>query len=720
MNNSTGSRGSHEFTALYYSQSNLDNTYSQVCTEINKRTNKDISANANFKTSFNQMAKMVLDKVPDDNRNLSNINNKLIERSVSFFHKKIFEKNMNNDASNSSKGATGFTMAPENKDVENTYKTLMETRELPNLGLGSGIRDNGNPNNYLPQPSQRSSSYVNKEVFTRGAQADQPYVQPSFNRAVDTMTQNKSSPVNKQSQGTFNIKPFDITNELTESLFATENEDTPLYQNIATLQAMENSDPMTLLNDYQKQRNAQLDNYTNTQDRQTITAMRTPGVNDQNIMFTRNNTDANTKFDQVALDPTSLIKKSSQLVNNYAQRMEERIVNDNQIQTLPSATVEEHQRELIKLQRDTQPKYIEKVNYINVNSLDRQWETSPENRFNFQVRFNQDSTYTGAGISQLFKNIISVELVNAILPFDDNIQPFDTRLYLGITKNPYLLLRIDELDGVFRGTNNHTDRAFATLLYDKTFCTHVLPSDYISGSNSIVNSVPTTTFTPEYSRGYHRYNPAYFEKKRFYNMPLASLNKMTITITDPRGQYFNTQSDVLNINTIVYTGVVSGLSGLALKVSNSFPNDADGANRKMIRINTTTCFSNRLFRIGDCIMIANFAMNNNTSNNAAFATYINRDQGHIIINLDLEQTTVGANQGFTSNIYISPPGSLNSTNCALDADTYYDNNTVGVPGEIIAGSAGVLINADLQSQLLFRIVTREADTALELKPMNVW
>ena len=742
MNNS-------DFKALYYSQSNLDNAYTQVCTEINKRTNKDISRNTNFKASFNQMAKLVLDKIPETNHNLSNINNKLIESSVTFFHKKIFAKNMNNNDSGSqarnglnanvsnatnTNNSLGFTMAPENTDIAGNYKTLLAERDLPNLGLGSGIRGDGNPNTYLSQPSQQAARYVKNEVFTPGARAEQPYVQPSFNRAVDTMTPaiNQSS-----SPDVFKINPFDISQELTDSLVSNENEDTPLYQNIATLQAMQNSDPMSLLNDYQKQRNAQLDNYAAVQERQTITAMRTPGVHDHNVMLTRNNTDAITKISQVAIDPLTLIKQSSKLVGNYTQRMEERIVNDNQIQTLPPDTIEQQQRDLIKLQRDTQPKYIEKVNYINISSLDRQWEKSPENRFSFQVRFNQDSTYTGAGISQLFKNIISVELVNAILPFDDSMQVFDTRLYLGITKNPYLLLRIDELDGVFRGTNNYTDRAFSTLLYDKSFFSHVLPSEYISGTSSIVNSTPTTTFTPEYMRGYHKYNPAYFEKKRFYNMPLASLNKMTITITDSRGQYINSQSDVLNINTIGYTANLNVLTGLALDVTNSFPNDANGATRQMVRINTSTSFSNRLFRIGDRIMIANYAMDITGANNAPFVSYINRDEGHIIINQDVELSNIGQNQGFTSNLYIAPPGSLNSANNALDPATYYDSSTVyntnsnATPNIIYVYDktsnttsnvvvASTLINADLQSQLLFRIVTREADAALELKPLNVW
>ena len=46
---------------------------------------------------------------------------------------------------------------------------------------------------------------------------------------------------------------------MTESLFNTENVDSPLYQNIENLQKMEGTNPMTLLDEYQKQRNQQVD-----------------------------------------------------------------------------------------------------------------------------------------------------------------------------------------------------------------------------------------------------------------------------------------------------------------------------------------------------------------------------------------------------------------------------------------------------------------------------
>ena len=135
--------------ALYYSQENLDNTYKLVCDEISKRTNKDISTNLNFKKSFNQMAKMVYDKTPDSNKNLATINTKLVESSVSFFHKKIFDKNVKQDSPPGTYNTTtthGFSMIQENKDLDSKYNSLVSNRDQLLLGtVGSSGVGSGNP-----------------------------------------------------------------------------------------------------------------------------------------------------------------------------------------------------------------------------------------------------------------------------------------------------------------------------------------------------------------------------------------------------------------------------------------------------------------------------------------------------------------------------------------------------------------------------------------------
>jgi len=88
----SNNNNNNNISNLYYSQNNLDNTYTQVSEEILRRTNKDISRNSNYRISFDKMAKLVYDKLPENDRNLNRCNTVLIDKCVAFFHNKIFQK----------------------------------------------------------------------------------------------------------------------------------------------------------------------------------------------------------------------------------------------------------------------------------------------------------------------------------------------------------------------------------------------------------------------------------------------------------------------------------------------------------------------------------------------------------------------------------------------------------------------------------------------------
>ncbi len=721
----------NDISNLYYSQNNLDNNFKQVSEEIMRRTNKDISQNSAYRTTFDKMANIVYDKCSPLDKNLTVINTQLVDKSVSYFHNKIFEKTVNkptekqinnqtraqimNSASQAPRASPsaantdtsyGFTMLKDNEDISNKYNELLSKRD------GGG---DGNTKTYQPQPMNPSSSYVKNEVFTKGAQNNDPY-EGQFKRLADNIPQNNVTLQSKNATQDFTIKPFNLSDDMTDSLFGSENVDTPLYQNIENLKKMEGSNPMTMLEDYQKQRNHQVQLQAQAQ------ALKQEQNKLQNNIYSErrpNNTNAQTNIEQTIVDPLDLSNLGTELTQRFIEKIEKKIVNDNKAQPTNDINLAQMQEALIKLQRDTQPKYIEKVHYININSVDRGWDTHEESRYNFHVKFNQSNTFTGAGISQLYRNVVSVELVSAILPMDSSIIPFDTRLYNGLMKYPYLLLRIDELDSVFRGTNNWVDRAFSTLLFDKVFFSSILSTEYTTGTSSIVNSVPKQGFTNEYNRGFMKYNPAYFEKKKFYNNPLASLNRMTISITDPRGNFINTESDVLMTSNIVYTSNLSVIgNNLELDASNAYPYCTQ-SNFKMIGIETTTYFSNRLFRIGDRVLIRNYATDVTLGgNNAIFNSFINRSEGHTIINLELEDNGNANtdNRGFLNKLFISPPGTMNSINKTVEPGTYYDNTTLNFTGAVM----GTLINIDLQTHLLFRIVTRDPDTSNTIQPINIY
>lgn len=731
--------GSNGIDTLYYSQSNLDNTYSQVAEEILRRTNKDIARNNSYRTSFNKMAPLVFNKIPVQERNLAKCNTLLKDKATTFFHTKIFEKKMGPLAATQAslqsnqqvtQQATqninnlGFSTMPDNNDLDARMKEMIANRQT--LGSGAGIVGDGNPLSYSPAPVLKPQQVIDPPITSSHAQ--------QLRRVGDTMTAPTNQPTLARENIDFTIKPFNLGEDLTDSLFSNESQDSPLYQNLEHLQQMEGVNPMNALEDYTRRRNQQVNQYMATETRQNITAMTTPPITMQTTL-NRNNiieptnlphparTAARTNLDQTAVDPMDLMAEGNNYTQRYIARMEERIVNDNNVQTINPADLQANQDKLVNFQRETQPKYIEKVHYININSVDRDWaDNTSETRYNFQVKFNQNSEYSGsATISQMYRNIVSVELVSAVMPMDAYIDPFDTRIYMGLSRYPYLLLRIEELDNVFKGTNNWVDKAFSTMIFDKVFFTNTLSSDYISGTGtSIVQSTPKQGFAGEYLRGFMKYNPAYFEKKKFYNNPLANLTRMSIDITDPRGNFVNVQRDVLDISAIAYTGNVAAVTGTELVPTYAWPWSTQGS-YSYIKLTTTTYFSNRLFRIGDRLIIKNFefATGHSGVNDNAFQAFINRPEGHVIINLDVE--TNGAantnNRGFINHIFIAPPGELDSVNQTVKSGTYYDSSTLDL-GNV--SNWGRLIDVDLQTQLLFRIVSRDPDTSGTLQPINVY
>jgi hypothetical protein len=727
---------------LYYSQNNLDNAYNQVADEILRRTNKNITNNSNYKVTFNKMAKMVFDKIPQNERNLMKCNSILVDKSVSYFHNKIFQKNVTGSDPNAGvrvggdrvQTGPGFTMIKDNEDLSKKMQEMINNRQT--LGTGAGIRGDGNPLSYVPQPTLTQNQVISQPITSTHANQFQRIgdnIIPPANKPTLQHDALANSAVRGASENIdFTIKPFNLSEDITDSLIGSDTQDIPLYQNIENLQKMDGVNPMSMLEDYTRQRNKQAQDYMNIEKRENITALKTYPLLDpqkisasENIILSRNNTDAITKIDQTMVDPMQLFNQGNKWTDKYIERMEERIVNDNNIQTIEPELVEENQGNMIKLQRDVQPKYIEKVHYININSVDRDWvHNLNEDRYNFQVKFNQNQDYTGsATVSQLYRNVISVELVSAVMPMDAFIEPFDTRIYMGLSRYPYLLLRIEELDNVFKGTNNWVDKAFSTMIFDKVFYTNTLSSDYISGYTgftSIVQSSPRQGFAGEYLRGFMKYNPAYFEKKKYYNNPLASLNRMSIDITDPRGNNVNTQKDVLDITQIQYTGNIGAVTGTELLPTFAWPFSTQGS-YGYIKITTSTYFSNRLFRVGDRIIINDFEFNTGSTgiNDSKFATFINRPEGHVIINLDVE--TNGSantnNRGYINNIYIAPPGTMNSTNQTIQAGSYYDASTLDLAN---VKTWGRMIDVDLQTQLLFRIVTRDPDTSGTLQPINVY
>lgn len=143
--------------------------------------------------------------------------------------------------------------------------------------------------------------------------------------------------------------------------------------------------------------------------------------------------------------------------------------------------------------------YEEIEHYISVSSRDRN-RTNYPNVNNYIVTFPVE-----------FKNISSIELIQAIIPAQNDVE-----------KEPYLLLTIDELPDVMISNDTHIANSFAILQLSSP----VTAGGFVQIDKRIHENTVLT-----------------------FRSPKANLAKMTITIRDCVGNLFDfgTDTDITNI-----------------------------------------------------------------------------------------------------------------------------------------------------------------------------
>lgn len=137
--------------------------------------------------------------------------------------------------------------------------------------------------------------------------------------------------------------------------------------------------------------------------------------------------------------------------------------------------------------------YEEKVHYLTISSKDRDVIAYP-NVNHYCLKFPNE-----------FKNIHSIELIQAIIPDQNNVQD-----------EPYLLLQVDEIQDVMVSNDKNISNSFAIL--------------------QLASPTKAGTFI-QIDRRIHEYTV------KIYDTPKAYLSKMTITILDSNGTPFNFGTD---------------------------------------------------------------------------------------------------------------------------------------------------------------------------------
>ena len=413
--------------------------------------------------------------------------------------------------------------------------------------------------------------------------------------------------------------------------------------------------------------------------------------------------------------------------------------------------------------------YKETEYNLFINSADRDWVNNKnDTRYQFTVNFNPANNRQGFGLSPAaqvrFKNISRIELIKSIIPAegldvlvrrkDANIvDRNNTDAVINALSFPYISVNVAELDNNNYGTNNVIDNTFGVLQYD---------ANWVAESVDLKNDMTL-------SRGYLAMIPKFMKSQKVYSpTPLASLQRLTINFQRPDGAVLSSFPDALNIAGIIPSERLSGTttlfgsgSGRGSNVVNTQAvyTTTTGANSEYYWIQTSQWFPRHMFNEGDRINIGgldltglngNSNFNGNTvitgSATAELTNYFTQNAGLLISGIGYYAPTgtsnVFSSGGYQSNGVTTCANSLGYANCIIVQAKYNDPTTgsttirpfggvaaanIALGQALVGGSNGSLytlsnarlINMSHQTQLVFRVITREMDSTSMIRPDNL-
>jgi hypothetical protein len=373
--------------------------------------------------------------------------------------------------------------------------------------------------------------------------------------------------------------------------------------------------------------------------------------------------------------------------------------------------------------------YKENEYNLFIYSADRDWVNNTlENRYNFTVNFDPANNRPGFGLSPAtnirFKNISRIELVKVIMPTEacevlvtkTGAGTYATDYSINALSYPYLQVRIDELNNNGYGTNDGLNNSFGVISYDA----------YWTSDTGLKN------------RGWTRMIPKFLKCQKVYSpTPLATLNKLSIQIQKPDGSTVCDSSDALDVSGAVFSSMLSGASWNTPATTDVTGTNYVDTSGEYIWIQTTKWFSEFAVTQGDRVVLKNITLPNgfaasSSVSTAAFLEYLTRPSGHVVVDVAqsyVKSTTLyfktGSNkQGYSNwilihNSFVDPTtGATGLSSWATDTVlTNALKKTSGTgPG---FSSGGRLLNLNHQIQVIFRVITRDMDSATRIRPDNL-
>jgi len=379
-------------------------------------------------------------------------------------------------------------------------------------------------------------------------------------------------------------------------------------------------------------------------------------------------------------------------------------------------------------------KYLETEYNIFITSSDRDWlRNTSENRYNFSVNFNTGTKRTGypfsPAIQNRFRNISRIEFVKAIVPIESLTSlvkvlsgpVYDTTRVVNVFSLPFSAIRIAELNNNYFSTNPEEDNTFAIVQYDTTWSSD-LTSQAVQGTS------PAAVLTKS---GYTGLIPKFLKCQKVYNpTPLGSLNRLTIRVDRHNGTLLSDDSDVWTLKAITMSGNFSRIG------TDETVYDIDspaGLENSYIFLQTNNYFPYSAVGEGDLINIQGFAPAATSEAALDFSNWINHDEGHYVVATAFVNSSGaladGRNDAGYNNVIILRTRFANPETGVVSRSGAYFGGSLAAENTLAAAldntgtqpnlSGCALINMSRQTHFVLRVITRDMDSASNIRPDNV-
>lgn len=383
-------------------------------------------------------------------------------------------------------------------------------------------------------------------------------------------------------------------------------------------------------------------------------------------------------------------------------------------------------------------KYRETEYNIFITSADRDWlRNTAENRYNFSVLFNTGTKKTGfsynTAIQERFRNIQRIEFVKAIVPIESytalvrktGVSTFDTGRVVNVFSLPFAAVRIAELNNNGFSTNPMEDNTFAIVQYDTTWSSDLTsPAAYSTSAN--VN-LPAT------KSGYAGLIPKFLKSQKVYTpAPLATLQRLSIRLERHNQELLSDASDVLAVDRMALGRSVARFGSTGSAYTNY--TDATGS---YIFVRTAQYFLYSAVGEGDIITFQGITIPTTggggtvpaTQTFQDFQTFINADQYVIAIGVtDGTNVTLNANAAGYANCVILRSRFDNPTTGSVGRTASYFGGSNAQEAALATWlddsgvanlSGGAFLNTSRQTHIVLRVITRDMDSASNIRPDNV-